>query len=78
MTRVYRKHGWQHDTDCRLVVSGPPTRVRLEVAPPVLPSVPEPGKSRGGKYRANPGSFRKSYLGKAVRWLKRHMTNRCR
>jgi hypothetical protein len=70
-TRLFTKVSWQYDSDCRLerLPGGP----GLVIAPP-LPPLPSYHCYRAGAghghYRANPGSFRKSYLGKAVRWMK--------
>ena len=70
--RLFLKHGWQTDTDCRLVYR--PPGIGLVIAPPI-PTLPPyryegPGFGRGGRQGGNPGSFRKCYLRKAVRWMK--------
>ena len=75
--RLFRKHGWQYDTDCRLEKTA--GRVQTVIAPPILPLPPyirEPGQCRRFKHVSNPGSFRRAYLSKAVRWLRRTFTGK--
>lgn len=70
MTRRFRKHGWQHDSDCRLTLL-PPKRPVL-VVQPVLPDL-EPhslsAPARQYKHRAQKGAFRPSGSRRLVRWL---------
>ena len=69
--RLFCKHGWQYDTDCRLEKTS--VGAQVVIAPPLAP-LPrysrEPGKGRPRPV-GNPGSFRRAYLGKEVRWLRR-------
>jgi len=70
--RIFCKHGWRYDTDCRLEKTA--KGAEINIAPPLPPLERysrEPGQCRHCGPVSNPGSFRRAYLGKAVRWLRR-------
>jgi len=73
MSRQFRKHGWQHDSDCRLEKTA--IGVSIVVSPP-LPWVPPhslaDGGGSGGHYRAQRGAWKPAFLSKAIRWFRRH------
>jgi hypothetical protein len=70
--RLFCKHGWQYDTDCRLEKTSVGAQVVIAPAIAPLPGYSrEPGCCRRIHPVSNPGSFRRAYLGKAVRWLRR-------
>jgi hypothetical protein len=74
--RIFCKHGWQYDTDCRLEKTS--VGARIVIAPPIAPLPPYSLADGGGGHghhkvrKANRFSFRMAYLGKAVRWLRRN------
>lgn len=71
MTRRYFKHGWQHDTDCRLCFAPPHPPVLIVQPPPVdLGEIPEPGKAKG-RYKNTRGAFRPAGMRRLARWLTR-------
>ena len=79
--RLFSKFGWSYDTDCRLTK----TPQRISTTPsPTLPLVlpPHALANGGGGHghhkvkRSNRKSFRKAFLGKAVRWFLRNRVHR--
>jgi hypothetical protein len=77
-TRIFTKFGWSYDTDCRLTKS--PQGIGLTISPPLVPLAPyyrETGPSHPGR-AGQRGCFRPSYLGKAIRWLKRRMARQAK
>ena len=75
--RLFSKFGWSHDTDCRLTKT--PQRIGVTVAPTLPLVLPPHALANGGGghghhrvKRSDRKSFRKAFLGKAVRWFRRN------
>jgi hypothetical protein len=72
--RHFHKFGWTYDNDCRLTKS--PQGIGITIAPTLPLVLPPHALANGGSHhyhpKANPGSFRRSYLGKALRWFTRN------